>query len=116
MLYRAVGKVLLVVPAVRGAPVIPPLEQVRDRRRKGHPAYQAPRPRPEPVRPPARPDTIGDPALAARMRPRPGIDTSVWDHDRAALWELYLFGPRREFGAAAHRRLVAFFAEQRPCN
>ena len=115
MLYRATGRVLCVVHADRGGPVIPALKAIRARRPSG-PTPRPYRPDGPPVRPPVRPDTIGDPALAARMRPRPGIDTNPWDHDRAALYELYLFGPRREFDLPALRRLMAFLEEQRPCN
>lgn len=124
MLYRAVGKVLLVVPsrpAGGGPPVIPDLEEIR-RSRATTAREQAPKPlagraneRSRPRHPYDR--RAGDPELARAMRPRPGVDTNAWEHDRAALWELYLFGPRREFGgAASHRRLLAFLAEQRPCN
>lgn len=120
MLYRAVGRVLLVVPAPQtgAAPVMPALSEIRDRRRKGRPADRASRPRPEarPVRRHRPADTVGCPELAAAMRPRPGIDTNVWEHDRAALHELYLLGPRREFGTAGLRRLLAFLQEQRQCN
>lgn len=118
MLYRAVGKVLCVVHADRGVAVMPALRDIRDRRRKDHPADRphAPPTEARPIRLPHRPDAIGDRGLAAAMRPRPGIDTNVWEHDRASLHELYLLGPRREFGLPALRRLLSFLEEQRKCR
>lgn len=123
MLYRAVGRVLLVVSAPSTGSVA---VNVRDRirhirsRKSNLEREQAPKAQAassqRPVRPPPPPETAGDPKLAAAMRPRPGIDTNVWDHDRAALHELYLLGARREFDTKGFRRLMAFLSEQRTCN
>ncbi len=121
MLYRAVGRVLLCLPAAapRAAAVIPALDEIR-RGRSNLAREQEPKPpRKEkpgrPVRPPVRPDTIGDPGLARSMRPRPGFDTAVGHHNPFALFELYL-GPAREY---SRRRLAEFLGCDPgaiPCN
>lgn len=112
MLFRATGKIARHL-AAKGGPIViergrmPPIgrrtvQRVSLRLR-------------EPASPPcksARPGETCCPKRAAQaFRPKPGIDTRLWDHDPVSLFtNVYRLGHRSQFGIA---RLLAEVCDQR---